>query len=95
MAHHPSPEVVQIVGIEADNRGRSREEHAYCGEVLQEDVVVRLWRVLVVIDGKEETAIAAVWVTDGMERCRVGFLQRHLVKHAQRYGRVGGLIRRR
>jgi hypothetical protein len=36
-------------------------------------------------DGKEETAIAVYWITDGMERCRVGFLQRHMVKHAARY----------
>ena len=85
MAHYSSPEAVQIVGIEADNHGRSCEDHAYCGEVLQEDVVVRLWRVQVLIGGKGETAIAKVWVTDGIEHCRVGFLQRHLVKHARRY----------
>ena len=53
--------------------------------MLQEDVVMRLRRVQVVIGGKEVTAIAAVWVTNGMERCRVGFLQRHLVKRARRY----------
>jgi len=85
MAHHPSPVVLHIVGTEADDRGRSCEEHLCCGEVLQEDVVVRLRKVQIVVDGKEETAVAAVWVTDGMERCRVGFLQRHMVKHAARY----------
>ena len=31
--------------------------------------------------GKEETAITAYWVTDGINRCRVGFLPRDCVKH--------------
>ena len=47
--------------------------------------MVRLRKVQLIVDGKEETAIAAIWVTDGMDRCRVGFLQRHMVKHAARY----------
>ena len=85
MAHHPSPTVLLLVGTEADDRGRSCEEHGCCGEVLQEDVVVRLRKVQVLVDGKEETAIAVIWVTDGMDRCRAGFLQRHMVKHASRY----------
>ena len=29
--------------------------------------------------------IEAVWVTDGIDRCRVGFLPRHLVKHHKQY----------
>ncbi len=37
------------------------------------------------VEGREETAIAAVWVTDGIDRCRVGFLKHHMVKHAARY----------
>ncbi len=48
-------------------------------------MVVHLRKVQVVIDGREETAIAAVWVTDGIDRCRVGFLKRHMVHHAARY----------
>ena len=85
MAYHPSPVVLHIVGTEADDQGRSCEEHRCCGEVMQEDIVVRLRKVQVIVDGREETAIAAIWVTDGMDRCRVGFLQRHMVKHAARY----------
>jgi hypothetical protein len=30
----------------------------------------------------EETAVAAYWVTDGIDRCRVGFLPRHCVRQA-------------
>jgi hypothetical protein len=83
---HPSGVVVEIVGTEQGDQGRSCEEHPInCGEVLAEDVVVRLRKVQVLVDGKEETAIAAVWVNDGIDRCRVGFLPRHMVKHAARY----------
>jgi hypothetical protein len=39
----------------------------------------------VVVDGKEETAIAAIWVTDSIDRCRVGFLKRHTVQHAAHF----------
>ena len=85
MASHPDPIVIGIVGLEANDRGRHCEEHDVCGVVVQEDVVVRLRKVQVWADGKEETAIAAYWITDGMERCRVGFLQHHMVMHASRY----------
>ena len=35
--------------------------------------------------GAEETAVAAYWVTDGIDRCRVAFLPRHLIRRAQFY----------
>ncbi len=53
--------------------------------VLKEDMVVLLLRVQVFVEGREETAIACIWVTDGVDRCRVGFLMRHMVVHAMRY----------
>lgn len=40
--------------------------------------------------GTEETAIAAYWVTDGVDRCRVGFMPRHYIKHSQSFD--GGLV---
>ena len=85
MMVHPPGIVVQIVGTMMDTNGRSCEEHAVCGSVLEEDMVVRLRRVQVLVEGREETAIACVWVTDGVDRCRVGFLMRHMVAHAMRY----------
>jgi hypothetical protein len=86
MVFHPPGIVVEIVGTEAGDRGRTCEEHTVnCGEVLEEDMVVRLWKVQVVVDGREETAIAAVWVTDGIDRCHVGFLKHHMVHHAVRF----------
>ena len=52
-----------------------------CGSVLQDDVVVRLRKVQVLIEEKEETAIAAFWVSDRVDRCRAGYLPIFHVKH--------------
>jgi hypothetical protein len=41
------------------------------------------------VAGREEMAIAAVWVTDKIDSCRVlGFLKRHMVHHAVRFDRA-------
>jgi hypothetical protein len=86
MVFHPPGIVVEIIGTEANVQGRSCEEHPLnCGEVLEPDVVVRLRKVQLMVEGREEMTIAAIWVTDGMDCCRVGFLPRHMVKHAARY----------
>ncbi len=37
-------------------------------------------------EGRGETAIAAVWVSNGMDCYRVGFLPCHMVKHATTMG---------
>ncbi len=75
MVFHLPGIVVDIVGTEAGDRGRTCKEHTInCGKVLEEDVVVPLRKVQVMVDGREEMAIAAVWVTDGIYRCCVGFL---------------------
>ena len=81
MAFHPSGETVEIVGINSATNGRSCEEHTICGHVLEEDMVVRLRKVQVMIQGREEGVIAAFWVSDGIDRCRIGYLPRHHVKH--------------
>ena len=86
MVFHPPGIVVEIVGTEAGNRGRMCKEHAVnFGKVLEEDVVVHLWKVQVMVDGREETAITAVWVTDGIDRCHVGLLKHHMVQHAAHF----------
>jgi hypothetical protein len=82
---HPSGIVVEIVGTEMSCQGRSCEEHDNCGEVLKEDVVVRLQKIQLMVEGKEETAITAIWVMGGIDRCHVGFVPRHMVRHAARY----------
>ena len=81
MVQHPWGRTIEIFGIESPTNGRSCEEHVVCGSVLQDDVVVRLRKVQVVIEEKEETAIAAFWVLDGVDSCRVGYLPKFHVKH--------------
>jgi hypothetical protein len=58
MTSHLTGITVEIVGIEASTNGRSCEEHALCGSVVCDDVVVRLRRVQIINQeqGKEETA---------------------------------------
>ncbi len=83
MVFHPPGIIVEIVGTEANDQGRSCEEHPInCGKVLKPDVVVRLRKVQLMDKGREETAIAAIWGTDGMDPCRVGFLPLGLVVNA-------------
>ncbi len=79
---HPTGVVVEIVGTEMDDWGHSCEEHSNYGEVLAEDVVVRLQKVQIQVEGWEETVITTYRVTDGVDCCHVGFLQRHMVKQA-------------
>ena len=57
-ATHPTGVGVEIVGIDKGDRGRSCEEHDVCGEVVEEDTLLRLRREQILVDGKEETAIA-------------------------------------
>ena len=81
MSHHPWGRTVEIFGIQSPQNGRSCKEHPICGRVLQEDSVVRFRKVQVLIEGKKESAIAAFWVSDGVDRCRVGYLPKYHVTH--------------
>ena len=93
MPYHPSGILIDIVGINASDKGRSCEEHANCGSVLKIDTLVRFRSVQIWCDGQEETALAVYWVTDGIDRCRVGFLPRHLLKHQAAYnGKLAQIV---
>lgn len=92
---HPTGVMIEIVGIKRGERGRSCKEHAVCGSaVLQEDTVVRIRKCQILLDdGKEESALAENWVSDGIDRCRVGFLPRHLIQYADDYdGRLAQVV---
>lgn len=85
-AHHPVGESVLILGLHARNNGRTCGAHYCCGgECLSLDSIVRLRVVQVWVRGREESAIAAHWVSDGIDKCRVGFLGRDFVKDADKY----------
>jgi hypothetical protein len=91
---HPCGITVEIVGIGRSDCGRSCEEHDVCGTVLQEDSVVRIRYVQITGDmGKEKSALAVYWISDGIDHCRVGFLPRHLMKQWQKYdGRIAQVV---
>jgi hypothetical protein len=86
MTTHPEGIVIDIVGVEESNRGRSCERHEVCGDHLGLDNVVRLRQVQIVRDnGREEKAVAAYKVTEGIDSCRVGFLPRQCLRHAEKF----------
>ena len=83
---HPTSIIIEIVGLNAADHGRSCKEHTVCGaEALKIDSVVRFRAEQINVNGTEETALAAYWVTDGVDCCKVGFLPRHLIKHKDNY----------
>ena len=85
---------VEIVGIGRSDRGCPCEEHDVCGTVLQEDLVVRISHMQIIGDtGKEESALAVYWISDGIDCCHVGFLPHHLMKQWQLYdGRIAQVV---
>ena len=96
---HPSGLVLDIVGTARTDRGRNCEEHNCCGEVLGNEVLVCLRRVQILVPDemarahkpgamKEVTAYTVNWVTDGQDRCRVGFLPRSYVAQGTLYNGV-------
>ena len=49
-----------VLLTQMDDQGRLCKEHNHRGLVLEEDVVAFLWKVQVLVEGKEENAIAGV-----------------------------------
>ena len=98
---HSTGVVLDVVGTNRGDRGRSCEEHPDgCGAaVLADDVVVRIRKEQILIEDyllgkgrmqeegrgrmKEETALTVNLVSDGIDRCRVGFLRKAYVPHAK------------
>jgi hypothetical protein len=90
---HPNGITVDIVGINASDQGRSCERHACCGCVLEKNSIVRIRVCQIVVNEEEESALAAYWVTDGVDSCRVGFLCRQLLKHKEEYhGKIAQVV---
>ena len=59
-ATHPPGILVEIVGIEKGDRGRSCEEHDVCGEVVEEDTLLRLRKEQILVDGQEGPPLPAI-----------------------------------
>ena len=83
---HPTGIVVDIVGTEETSQGRTCDDgKTACGSLLATDSLVRFRQVQVLVDGVEETALAVYLVSEGIDRYRVGFLRRFLIKHKKKY----------
>ncbi len=90
----PGRLVIDISGIALSDRGcKCREHNVCCGEVLDVDKVVCLHPEEIPVPDdflgegnmRKETDITVNWVTNGFERCRVGFLPPGYVLDAARY----------
>ena len=83
---HPTGIVVDIVGTEETSQGRTCDDgKTACGSLLVTDSLVQFCQVQVLVDDVEETALAVYLVSEGIDRYRVGFLRRFLVKHKKKY----------
>ena len=91
---HPVGQLVDIVGIKKSSRGRSCEVHSCCGSVLAPDTLVRFKEEEIQVSGgKVEKALCVYWVSEGVDRCLVGFLPRHCLPHAAMYvGRLAQVV---
>ena len=90
MSYHPHGDTVKIVGVNSPTNRQSCEEHPICGDVVIEDVVLHLRKVQVLMNQQEQSAIAAFWVSDGIDRCCIGYLPKAYVKNWKQYD--GALI---
>ena len=85
MSYHPRGDTVKIVGVNSPTNGPSYEEHHICGEVVIEDVVLHLRKVQIQMNQQEQSTIAAFWVSDGIDRCCIGYLPKAYVKNWKQY----------
>ncbi|KAG7353509.1 hypothetical protein IV203_002864 [Nitzschia inconspicua] len=76
---------VAIFGVSSPDFGCSCEHHSSCGSNIDYDTVVRLKKTVVEsTSGGYATIIAAVWVTEGIDRCIVGRVNPAAMKHSER-----------
>ncbi len=95
-SYHPDGLTVDIVGIIASDCGRNCDDHPFCGEIVQLDVVVCFCHEMTHVaggtnggPGREEPAIIVYWVTNGIDACQIGFLPQHMKHHA---GHTDGVL---
>jgi hypothetical protein len=98
-SYHPDGLTVDIVGIIASDRGRNCDDHPFCGEIVNLDVVVCFHCEMIHVaggtnggPGREEPAIVVYWVTNGIDACCIRFLPWHMNHHAACYDGVLGQI---
>ena len=80
--------MVDIVGTETNENGRSCHAHEVCGEQLVPGSKVRIRRETYIspTTGDEEDSLVAYVVGNGVMTCKVGYLPRHLaIRRADNY----------
>ena len=80
--------MIDIVGTETSENGRSCHVHEVCGEQLVPGTKVRIRKETTIspITGDEEDCLVAHVVGDGVMTCKVGYLPRHLaIRRADDY----------
>ena len=71
---------LEIVGLHANNNGRSCSVHPCCGDFLKVGDLLRLVKCIVSIDGVLQDAVKCVRIVDGADSCTAAFVQRSQVK---------------
>ncbi len=89
---HSSDVVLDIVGMIKNDCGRYCEEHPDgCGvAVIVDDIVVCIQKELILVEDfllgkvkmREQTTLTINWVSDGIDRCCVGFVPKVYVQHS-------------
>ena len=73
---------VEIVGLHDGRRGRSCQIHSVCGSQVRVNSILKIKLITISIYGKEEEALGCFSLENGLEKCLVGFLRQHSIKHA-------------
>ena len=81
---------VEVVGTTESQCGRSCRDHNCCGAALLRvgsHVCFRktrfAWR-----NGKEEDVLEVYFLEEGLQKCKVGYLAKHLAFRANRYNKL-------
>ncbi len=80
------PTYVEIVGLLEANNNRACEQHKVCGQTVVKGSLLNLKPCVIVNEsGRNEYAISANIMLDGIETCTVGFVAREFHPFRARY----------
>ena len=72
-----------IVSINVSDSGQSCENHEHCGIVVTEYVKLRVRQEHIITMKGSNAAIDIYWVTDGTNKCKLGFLKEAYLNNVQ------------
>ena len=83
---------IEIVGLNAENYGRSCVAHSCCGQHVVVGDLLRLVDCVVTVDGFIQGAIKCVKIVEGTEACTVEFVPRTLARNERIQERTGEFV---